>query len=138
MIQGVISVIMCLSSIVIMYHGHVIFQVLRCFRISTDGQVSKCVQGESINIFKYRHKLKGLVIFWHIYWPLTSLGQPPAFLQCGDYVYPLIPGHSPILRSTNKAYLFPDVTDSNGGNVGIMVNPGSTAEEMAEMDRVSL
>ena len=51
------------------------------------------------------------------------LGQPPAFLQCGDFVYPLIPGQSPILRSSYKAYVFPDPEAmDNSGNVGVMFN----------------
>lgn len=51
----------------------------------------------------------------------SLIGQPPAFLQCGDFVYPLVPGQSPVLRSSHMAYVFPDV-QTEGHSVGIMFN----------------
>lgn len=34
----------------------------------------------------------------------------PAFLQVGDWVYPLVPNRSPVLHSAYDAYIFPDPT----------------------------
>lgn len=42
---------------------------------------------------------------------------PPAFLQVGDWIYPLLPGQSPVLQSNWGSYIFPDVTSSVPGNV---------------------
>ena len=49
---------------------------------------------DAINVFQYREKIKG---------------QPPAFLQCGGFVYPLIPGKSPVLKTSDKVYMFPEL-----------------------------
>lgn len=35
---------------------------------------------------------------------------PPAFLQVGDWVYPLVPGRSPTLYTEWGAYVFPNPT----------------------------
>ena len=29
-------------------------------------------------------------------------GQPPAFLQCGGFVYPLVPGRSPVQKASDN------------------------------------
>eukprot|EP00117_Sycon_ciliatum_P031506 scpid31301/ scgid1331/ Spartin len=40
----------------------------------------------------------------------TATGAP-AFLQCDSWVYPLIPGCSPIFKSSPRSYTFPDVNE---------------------------
>jgi spartin len=43
--------------------------------------------------------------------------KPPAFLQVGDWTYPLIPGQSPIYHSQDGSYVFPDLrADATAGN----------------------
>ena len=49
--------------------------------------------------------------------------QPPAFMQVGDWLYPLLPGESPALRSREGAYMFPDFTGAPGSSVGLMFSP---------------
>ena len=49
---------------------------------------------DALSVFQYKEKIKG---------------QPPAFLQCGGFVYPLIPGKSPILKTSDKVYMFPEL-----------------------------
>lgn len=39
----------------------------------------------------------------------TSSDTPPAFLQVGEWVYPMLPGMSPVLHATYGAYIFPDM-----------------------------
>lgn len=56
---------------------------------------------DALSVFQYREKIKG---------------QPPAFLQCGGFVYPLIPGKSPILKTSDKVYMFPELK-----NDGMMI-----------------
>ncbi len=46
----------------------------------------------------------------------SNMDTPPAFLKVGDWMYPLLPGSSPVLRADWGAYIFPDVTASQPGN----------------------
>ena len=41
----------------------------------------------------------------------------PAFLQVGDWIYPLLPDQSPVLRTQWGSYIFPDVSSSVPGNL---------------------
>ncbi|XP_021960959.1 spartin isoform X2 [Folsomia candida] len=47
----------------------------------------------------------------------------PAFLQVGDWTYPLVPQHSPLFRSTEGIYIFPDLSSPNlrGSYVGLIL-----------------
>lgn len=63
-------------------------------------------------------------------------GQPPAFLQCGDFVYPLIPGQSPVLHTSHKGYVFPDI-DTDGGTVGVIFSSMQN-DELKELNHVSV
>ena len=37
------------------------------------------------------------------------LGNPPAFIQCGEWVFPLVPGKSPVLKAADTTYMFPEL-----------------------------
>ena len=56
----------------------------------------------------------------------SNFFRPAGFIQVGDWVYPLIPGHSPVLLSANGAYIFPNITtdhsDSNSQTVGLVLS----------------
>ena len=43
--------------------------------------------------------------------------RPPAFLQVGDWIFPLLPGISPALHANCGAYMFPNFMAENPGNV---------------------
>ena len=45
----------------------------------------------------------------------TNCESLPAFLQVGNWVYPLLPGQSPVLQSNWDSYIFPDVSSSVPG-----------------------
>ena len=45
----------------------------------------------------------------------SNCERPPAFLQVGNWVYPLLPGQSPVLQSNWGSYIFPDVSSSVPG-----------------------
>ena len=48
----------------------------------------------------------------------NTTGEPdPAFLQVGTWVYPLVKGKSPVLKSKESAYMFPDLDDSIVGKI---------------------
>jgi len=34
---------------------------------------------------------------------------PPAFLKCGEWIYPLNPGQTPVLRTQSGSYMFPEL-----------------------------
>lgn len=50
-------------------------------------------------------------------------------------MYPLIPGQSPVLRSSQFAYVFPDI-DNNDNTVGIVFSNGLSKEEIRELNQV--
>ena len=41
--------------------------------------------------------------------------RQPVFLKVGSWVYPLIPGQSPVLKSHLGKYMFPDLDDTIEG-----------------------
>ncbi|CAK8675249.1 unnamed protein product [Clavelina lepadiformis] len=43
--------------------------------------------------------------------PSTQPALPPAFIQAGDWIYPLVRGHSPVLLCANGAYMFQNIID---------------------------
>ena len=47
----------------------------------------------------------------------TTGDKDPAFLQVGTWVYPLVKGKSPVLKSKEGAYMFPDLDESIAGKV---------------------
>ncbi|XP_033632094.1 spartin-like [Asterias rubens] len=62
--------------------------------------------------------------------------QPPAFLQVSDWLYPLIPGESPALRSRQGAFLFPDVVSGDpGACVGVMFAPEIDRSKIQTFER---
>ena len=61
---------------------------------------------------------------------LLSLNQavvhpdlPPAFLEVGQWTYPLVRGKSPVMKSSYGGYMFPDLekSDITGGAVGLLI-----------------
>ena len=55
---------------------------------------------------------------------LKYIFRPAGFVQVGDWVYPLVPGQSPVLLNANGAYIFPNVTaeNSNSRSVGVVLS----------------
>lgn len=58
---------------------------------------------DAVSIFCYQEKIEG---------------QPPAFLQCGEFVYPLVPGCSPVLKGSDALYMFPELRGEGGRGLG--------------------
>ena len=40
---------------------------------------------------------------------MSIAGKPTAFVQCGQWVYPLAAGKSPVLKSAPTTYMFPEL-----------------------------
>ena len=119
------------------------FSAAKIFRVSSNGEVSKCTSADSLSIFRYRNKIPGRVISHDSHMilfsnaPNTTSGQPPGFLQCGDFIYPLVPGKSPVLHTSKRAYVFPDVTsETEGPTVGLMLER-MPKDELEELNHVS-
>ena len=70
------------------------------FEVDSKEHVRNFEDVDALSVFQYRETIKG---------------QPPAFLQCGGFVYPLVPGKSPILKTSDKVYMFPELRN-NGKN----------------------
>ncbi|XP_051013118.1 spartin isoform X1 [Acomys russatus] len=61
----------------------------------------------------------------------TVLNRPPGFLQVCDWLYPLVPDRSPVLKCTVGAYMFPDtMLQAAGCFVGVVLS-----SELPEEDR---
>ncbi|KAM9192682.1 spartin isoform 2-T3 [Dugong dugon] len=61
----------------------------------------------------------------------TVLNRPPGFLQVCDWLYPLVPDRSPVLKCTAGAYVFPDtMLQASGCFVGVVLSA-----ELPEDDR---
>ncbi|KAM5313259.1 spartin isoform 2-T4 [Glossophaga mutica] len=59
------------------------------------------------------------------------LNRPPGFLQVCDWLYPLVPDRSPVLKCTAGAYMFPDtMLQAAGCFVGVVLS-----SELPEEDR---
>ncbi|XP_012886942.1 PREDICTED: spartin isoform X2 [Dipodomys ordii] len=59
------------------------------------------------------------------------LNRPPGFLQVCDWLYPLVPDRSPVLKCTVGAYMFPDtMLQAAGCFVGVVLS-----SELPEEDR---
>ena len=63
-------------------------------QVDNQDHVRSFQEVDAVSIFCYQEKIDG---------------QPPAFLQCGDFVYPLVPGCSPVLKGSDGLYMFPEL-----------------------------
>ncbi|XP_072040462.1 spartin-like isoform X2 [Amphiura filiformis] len=82
------------------------------FFINPQGHVSAPSSPGPLRIYKFTNERQ-----------VREANQPPAFMQVGDWLYPLVPGESPALRSREGAYMFPDLTGAPGSSVGVMFAP---------------
>ncbi|XP_073518656.1 spartin-like [Phyllobates terribilis] len=57
--------------------------------------------------------------------------RPPAFLQVCDWLYPLMSNQSPVLRSNNGVYMFPDLMSQLPGSyVGVVLSAELPAADL--------
>ncbi|XP_014769840.1 spartin [Octopus bimaculoides] len=65
----------------------------------------------------------------------TANTTPPAFLQVGEWLYPLLPGISPVLHASYGAYIFPDMlAPREGCSVGLILPKSLSPEEKKEFE----
>lgn len=78
---------------------------VQIFFISPEGYVSAPSYPSALKVFRFNESQE----------TTSSSHQPSAFLQVGDWFYPLQPGSSPALQSNYGAYIFPDVQSQTQG-----------------------
>ena len=64
------------------------------FEVDSTEHVRQYEDVDALSVFHYREPIRG---------------QPPAFLQCGGFVYPLLRGSSPVLKAGERTYMFPEL-----------------------------
>ncbi|XP_071950021.1 spartin-like [Antedon mediterranea] len=80
--------------------------------INNKGHVSTPSMPSSLRIYEFTDEVK-----------VQNPDKPPAFLQVCDWLYPLIKGQSPVLKSHDGAFIFLDMmTPEEGSSVGVMFN----------------
>lgn len=79
---------------------------VQMFFISREGYVSAPSYPSDLGIYQFREP-QALI-------SNTDL-IAPAFLKVGQWMYPLLPEHSPVLHANHGAYMFPDVTSRQEG-----------------------
>ncbi|KAL9967813.1 hypothetical protein ACROYT_G026110 [Oculina patagonica] len=73
----------------------------------------------------------------------------PAFLQCGAWMFPMVPGRSPVLNTEPHTYMFPDITIDPSSpqaskprpqkafaSVGLILNPNISSMELQRFERI--
>ena len=89
---------------------------VQLFYIRVDGNVSAPTYPAALYVYRFKDLE-------------PSKDISPALLQVGSWVYPLVPGRSPVLRSACGSYMFPDLDESIEGNaIGLILPP--TVSEM--------
>lgn len=92
---------------------------VQTFFITPEGYVSAPSYPTALKIFRFNEQSPAA----------SSTVQPPAFLQVGEWIYPLQPGTSAALQSNYGAYIFPDtMSPAPGASVGLMLPPEVSAD----------
>ena len=70
------------------------------------------------------------------------------FLQCGSWVFPLVPGRSPVLKTEDKTFMIPDInldgeqsersqlTEGKFPTVGIVFSPDVAEDLIKRFERI--
>lgn len=103
--------------------GEVLFSMgeVQVFHVSPGGEVTTPSYPETLHVVRLdRARDK------------SGAELPPAFLEVGEWTYPLLRGKSPIMKSSYGGYMFPDLekSDVEGGAVGLLI-----PESVTDADR---
>ena len=97
---------------------------VQIFYIKSSGEVSAPSYPSSLFVFKFCSND-------------SKDSDTAAFLQVGTWVYPLIKGKSPVLKSNEGAYMFPDLDESIEGNAIGLILPNDILDvEKLEFERL--
>merc|ERR1719318_260247 len=93
--------------------GEILYSMesVQVFHVSASGEVTTPSYPETLHLVKFDREKKR-----------NGAELPPAFIEVGEWTYPLVRGRSPILKADYGGYMFPDLEeDSTGGAVGIII-----------------
>lgn len=97
---------------------------VQIFYIRVDGNVSAPTYPAALYVYRFKDIE-------------PSKDISPALLQVGSWVYPLVPGRSPVLRSSCGSYLFPDLDESVEGNaIGLILPPTVSEVEKKKFESI--
>ena len=101
---------------------------VQIFYINKDGNVSAPSYPSSLFIFKFKTSSTTTS---------DSADNSTSFLKVGDWVYPLVKGKSPILKSNEGAYLFPDLDENVEGNaIGLILPKDILDVEKEQLENI--
>ncbi|XP_066999747.1 protein spartin [Anabrus simplex] len=96
---------------------------VRVYFISPDGNVLSTSEPDTLYIVQLEDEGEG--------------DKPRAYLQVGNWIYPLVPGVSPCFRSQYGAFILPDVHSTvEGSAVGIILPPEPDASVYDLLDDI--
>lgn len=109
---------------------------VKMFFINGQGSVTTLSQPQTLHAFQFVNYKPGS-------------HEAPAFLQCGAWMFPMVPGRSPVLNTEPHTYMFPDITidpsspiSSNPrpqrafASVGLILNPNISSMELQRFERI--
>ncbi|CAB4003202.1 Hypothetical predicted protein [Paramuricea clavata] len=78
----------------------------------------------------------------------SDSSNPSVFLQCGSWVFPLVPGRSPVLKTEDRTFMIPDINlDSEQSDsshlaegkfptVGLVFSPDTSEDQIKRFERI--
>ncbi|BFZ14899.1 hypothetical protein BsWGS_17940 [Bradybaena similaris] len=96
---------------------------VKIFNITPDGSV--CSPSDSLPVHIIRLKDEPQI--------QSALDKSPTFLHVGDWLYPLIPGVSPVLLSNYGAFIFPDLMTPDRESFVALMFPESLPSELRQL-----
>lgn len=109
---------------------------VKMFFVSEQGGVTTLSQPQTLRAFQFvNHK--------------PESKDAPAFLHCGAWMFPMIPGRSPVLNTEPHTYMFPDINIDPSSpqssqprpqrafaSVGLILNPNISSMELKRFERI--
>lgn len=107
------------------------------FFVSEEGQVTTLYQPQTLRALQLLNQT-------------SDSSNAAAFLHCGSWVFPLIPGSSPILKTEERTFMIPDInldrgqTETTRGQfaqgkfptVGLVFSPETTDDQIKRFERI--
>lgn len=109
---------------------------VKMFFVSGQGSVTTLSQPQTLHAFQFLNYKPGS-------------HEAPAFLQCGAWMFPMVPGRSPVLNTEPHTYMFPDITIDPSSpqsskarpqkafaSVGLILNPNISSMDLERFERI--
>ena len=78
----------------------------------------------------------------------SESSSPTVFLQCGSWIFPLVPGRSPVLKTEDRTFMIPDINLDTGQaetsqlgegkfpTVGLVFSPDMCEDKIKRFERI--